>query len=298
MTMLAQRAGFTFLFGLSTAICFHALGSALSLGLHDDQHTYTLLVLPTVAALILSKWNSLRSAVVPSLPEGTLLLAVGIGIAVVGSRRTPDVRLAFEILALVVLWIGTFVFCFGIETARSLMFPLALLLGFVPVPSFALARIVQWLQEASSFAAWLLFSTVGVPASRDGVFISIPGLNIEVAEECSSIRSSSILLVTTIVLAYVLLQTPWRRVLAVLIAIPLSVAKNGLRIFIIGLLGTKVDPGFLTGWLHRAGGIVFFSIALFLELLLIQLWRFHELRVATAPEVEVGSLSSPITLYK
>jgi len=41
-------------------------------------------------------------------------------------------------------------------------------------------------------------------------------------------------------------------------AIPLSVAKNGLRIFTIAELGTRVDPGFLGGKLHHDGGIIFF----------------------------------------
>jgi len=46
------------------------------------------------------------------------------------------------------------------------------------------------------------------------------------------------------------------------VAIPLSVAKNGLRIFVLGVLTTKVDPSFLTGRLHRQGGIIYFLLAL------------------------------------
>jgi len=42
----------------------------------------------------------------------------------------------------------------------------------------------------------------------------------------------------------------------------LAAAKNGLRIFVIAELGTRVDPGFLDGNLHHHGGIVFFAISL------------------------------------
>jgi exosortase/archaeosortase family protein len=94
------------------------------------------------------------------------------------------------------------------------------------------------------------------------MFLHIPGLTLEVAPECSSIRSSLMLIVTTMVLAQVLLRSPWRKVLVITVAIPLSIAKNGLRIFTLGMLATRVDPSFLTGRLHRQGGIIFFSVAL------------------------------------
>jgi exosortase/archaeosortase family protein len=70
------------------------------------------------------------------------------------------------------------------------------------------------------------------------------------------------LVVTTMVLAQLLLRSAWRKTLVVAVAVPLSVAKNGLRIFTIAMLGTRVDRGFLTGNLHHHGGVVFFLIAL------------------------------------
>jgi exosortase/archaeosortase family protein len=103
--------------------------------------------------------------------------------------------------------------------------------------------------------------------------LAIPGLDIDVTAECSSIRSSLMLLVTTMVLAHLLLGKTWRKVVVVALAIPLSVAKNGLRIFIIGMLGSRVDPAYLTGRLHRHGGIVFFLIAL--GAIFILLWFFR-----------------------
>ena len=64
------------------------------------------------------------------------------------------------------------------------------------------------------------------------------------------------------VLAHLFLRSWWRNLVLVLMAILLSMAKNGLRIFVIAELGTHVDPGFLDGRLHHHGGIVFLVIAL------------------------------------
>ena len=100
------------------------------------------------------------------------------------------------------------------------------------------------------------------PVSRQGLVLTIPGVELEVAPECSSIRSSLVLIVTAVALAQIVLRSSWRKLLVVAVAIPLSVAKNGLRIFTIGWLGTRVDEGFLDGRLHHHGGVVFFAIAL------------------------------------
>jgi exosortase/archaeosortase family protein len=73
------------------------------------------------------------------------------------------------------------------------------------------------------------------------------------------------------VLAQLLLRSFWRKALIVAVAIPLSIAKNGLRIFAIAMLATRVDPSFLTGRLHRQGGGIFFLIALIAIFLLLWL---------------------------
>ena len=112
--------------------------------------------------------------------------------------------------------------------------------------------------------------------AQNGVLLTIPGLTVEVAQECSSIRSSSMLLVTTMVLAQLLLRSPWRKALVIGVAVPLSVAKNGLRIFTIAMLATRVDPAYLTGRLHHEGGIVFFMIALIGVFVLLWILRRGE----------------------
>jgi exosortase len=118
------------------------------------------------------------------------------------------------------------------------------------------------MQEGSAWSAHALFSIFGIPAIQKGVQLTIPGLTIQVAQECSSIRSSSMLLITAILLAQFFLHAFWRKAFIAAIAIPLSVAKNGLRIFVITVLGTRVDPAYLTGRLHHQGGVLFFAVAL------------------------------------
>lgn len=196
------------------------------------------------------------------------------------ASSTPSIQLSVQMLALIFWWIGAVIIRFGFARFKLPLFPLCFLLLLVPVPKGILDWTAEWLQQQSAVAATVLFEAARVPVTRDGVMLSIPDLDIEVASECSSIRSSTLLLVTTLVLAHLFLHSWWRKWLLVLLAIPLSVAKNAVRIFTIAELGTRVDPGFLNGKLHHNGGVVFLGLALAAQLLLLWFLMKGETHVA------------------
>jgi exosortase len=263
---------------MSPLLGWRVLVDTFVLSLRDDEYTYILLILPVSVVLIFLERRSLRKTVTLNVRTGSALLASAALILCFqrgwSAWLAPDAQLSMRMLALVLWWIGAFVLCYGFGAARSVLFPLLFLFGLVPVPQSVLSVIVALLQHWSAWAAYVLFAGCGVPVVRDGVLLAIPGLTVQVAEECSSIRSSSMLLVTTMVLSQILLRSPWRKALVISLAVPLSVAKNGLRIFTIAMLGTRVDPGYLTGELHHEGGVIFFGIALAVVFAL--LWSFRK----------------------
>jgi len=284
---LPPRLAFSVLCAVSLGAWWAPLTSSFALALSDERYTHILLILPVSAALIFLDWK-------PPQPFGGLslgsvfLVAAGLAAVVVRWKAIPlpsDGRLALNMVTVVVWWIGAFLLCFGIRAARSAVFPLCFLFWTVPLPEFVLNPIVSLLQRGSAAAAHLLFEVAGVPVAQRGMLIHVPGLTVEVARECSSIRSSLMLVVTTMVLAQILLRSPWRKALIIAAAIPLSVAKNGLRIFAIVMLATRVDPSFLTGRLHRQGGIIFFLIALAVISLLLWIARRGEEK---EPESKAG----------
>jgi exosortase len=281
---------FSILGAISLALWWGPLASSFALALHDDQYTHLLLILPISAALIFLDWKSPAPAARLSLRIGSVLLVIAV-LVTAGVRwrviaLPSDVQLSVNMLALVVWWIAAFILCFGSHAFRRALFPLCFLFWMVPFPAFVLNPVVSLLQQGSAAATHLLFAAAGVPVAQRGVLVHIPGLTVEVARECSSIRSSLMLLVTTMVLAHLLLRSAWRKALVIAVAIPLSVAKNGLRIFTIAMLATRVDPSFLTGRLHRQGGIIFFLIALAAIFLLLWILRRGE---EAKPGIGAGS---------
>ena len=78
------------------------------------------------------------------------------------------------------------------------------------------------------------------------VFFALPALAIEVAEECSGIRSSLALLITGLLAGHMLLRTPWTRTALMAAIVPIAIMKNAVRIVVLTLRSTYVDRGFIT----------------------------------------------------
>ena len=268
---------------------WHALIATFKLATGNDEYTHILLILPISITLIFSGCKSGDIPHKPNLRAGVALLVTAFFIGLTCDiwrvqNILPEVHLSLSMLAAVIWWIGSFVLCFG---ASSFVFPLCFLLWLVPIPVFILSRIVNALQQGSALVACWLYNMVQIPVMRNGVTLSVPGLNLEIAKECSSIRSSLMLLVTATVLAYVWLRSGWARGLAILAAIPLAIAKNGIRVFTLSVLAIYVDPSFLTGRLHHQGGVLFFLLSLGLFCLLLLLLDGIERKVISGSSASI-----------
>jgi exosortase len=266
---------FGFLLGLvaaSLAVFSKSLVALLQLAWRTDEYTHVLLVLPVSLALIYLERRYATAKVAPSPTLGAMIAAAAGTIPWFAWERGigNDASLALNIAALVLCCIAAVIAIYGVAVARSLMFPLLFLFLIVPLPASLLEKTVVVLQTASTEATFALFKLAGVPVIKHGFILSLPSLNIEVAKQCSGIRSSIILLVTCLVLAHVFLRSAWSKFLFVLFVLPIAIAKNAIRIFTLSILGIYVNPDFLEGHLHHDGGIVFFSLALVTLFLLIK----------------------------
>jgi exosortase C (VPDSG-CTERM-specific) len=180
---------------------------------------------------------------------------------------------------------GAFLFLGG-KWAYSAMFPLFFLAFIIPLPEAAVDFLENASKEASAEVANWLFLVSGTPAFRTGTVFQLPGITIEVAKECSGIRSSLVLVITSLLAANMFLHTTWRRALLVCAVIPLGLLRNGLRILVISLLCVHIGPQMINSVIHRRGGPVFFVASL--VPLFVMLWWLRRGDVAVqqrrAPE--------------
>jgi len=181
-----------------------------------------------------------------------------------GAQLVDGDRIGLETGALIVFWIAAFMGFYGAHAFRAAMFPLLFLIFSVPVPSVILDPLVALLRRGSADISYLLLKMSGTPVYREGFVFAMPRLRIEVADECSGIRSCISMLILTVLGGNMLLESWWRRILLVVIALPVMLFKNALRIMTLSLLSIHVNPGFMEGRLHTEGGIPFFLVALVL----------------------------------
>ena len=186
-----------------------------------------------------------------------------------GSAWPEGLRLSGYILSLVFLWVGGFSLFFGRVATKAGYFPLLFLFLTVPLPNAILNGIVYVLQTQSANLTDFFFRLLGVPVLREGLIFHLASVSIEVSQECSGIRSSMALFILALLVTHFYLRSFWKKVLFLACGLVMMIIKNGIRIVTLTLLAMYVDPGFLTGRLHRDGGVVFFLIGLFLLLPLL-----------------------------
>lgn len=284
---------------LAPLVGYQALIGAFRLALREDAYTHILLILPICLLLIVLKWRKQACKPKPSPIAGLTVfsLAILIALTVASWQRTQsipaDVALTGEMLAIVIWWIGSFLACFGRRVSRICLFPLLFLLLLVPLPNIAVSYIVEFLQQGTATCSRLMFTILGIPALQDGTILAIPGLTLQVAEQCSSIRSSMMLVVSAMVASNLLLRTAWTQAFVILAAIPLAIAKNGLRVVVLAVLGQYVDRGFLTGWLHHNGGPLFFAVSLIVMFAMIRFLSRLESRGSYTPQKCVYRVATP-----
>jgi exosortase len=240
----------------------------LSLSNSDASH---LVLIPFFAAcLMYIERRRIFRSLSSDLHLGYLVLSLCIGlivgIALAGKALNPDLQLTGHIVALLLIWVAGFAFFFGRTALTRAYFPLLFLLLMVPPPDFLLHHVIYILQAGSAAVTGALFDLFGVPALREGFVFHLAQVNIEIAKECSGIRSSIALLILALPVVHFGMRRFWKKGLFVACALFMMVVKNGIRIVTLTLLAIYVDPSFLHGKLHRDGGVVFFLLGLLLLL--------------------------------
>lgn len=157
----------------------------------------------------------------------------------------------------------------GMPIARQLTFPLLFILFAVP---FGDVFIPSLIDITADFTVIALQAT-GIPVFREGNTFSIPSGNWSVVEACSGVRY----LISSITLgslyAYLTYRSPRRRALFVLMAIIVPIVANGLRAYMIVMIGHLSGMTMAVGVDHLIYGWLFFGLVMFLLFWIGSFWR-------------------------
>jgi len=279
----SKRGLFAFLFRLITLFMIYPPLQNLFSSRSNNEYYSHIFLIPFVSAyLIYLKRKSILSSATYSIKAGVAVMISGFIFYGIGSSPTmvmlnQNDRSSLLIFSALLFWIGSFILLYGMKNFRETLFPF-LFLGFmIPLPSVIMDKAIFLLQSGSTELVNVFFKLTGLAFIRENFVFHLPGISIEVARECSGIRSSMALLITGVLAAYLFLDTNWRRLLLLLSIFPLVILKNGIRILTLSLLAIYVDERILThGFLHKSGGFAFYIPVLIILGLLLWILRKQE----------------------
>lgn len=156
---------------------------------------------------------------------------------------------------------GLVVYAWGVRQVIRWWLPFTLIVLSIPLPSVVLGSLALPLQFKATQMGAALLEWRQVPLRLSGNVLQLPGRTLFVTEACSGLRSLTALLALGVLIAGLWLRLPVLRVLLVLLAIPIAVLLNGVRVFLTGFLVHFVDPRMGDGFMHMTEGWVMFVIA-------------------------------------
>ena len=229
-----------------------------------EEYSHGFLIPPISAYLL---WR--RRALLEGLPRdgawfgfgivvlGLLLYVLTFYITVVGA----------DAYAMVVVVAGLALAALGWQGFKIASVPLALLLLMNPLPNFWYHNLSSELQLVSSQLGVAIMRLFDVSVFLQGNVIDLGEYKLQVAEACSGLRYLFPLMTLGALVAYLFEARAWMRWALFLSTMPITVAMNGIRVGLIGVLVDRFGIAQAEGTLHQFEGWLVFMACIALLLL-------------------------------
>ena len=255
------------------------------IALWDSSETFAhgYIILPITLLLIWQRRDSLRQLpMAPCWPALGLLALCGFGWLLAELGEVQFVRqYAFAaMLPLSVLAV------LGWTLARALAFPLLFVLFAVPFGEIFIAPLIN---ITADFTVAMLRLT-GIPVLREGNHFAIPSGNWSVVEACSGVRYLISSVTLGCLYAYLSYRSRVRQAVFIALSVIVPIVANGLRAYMIVMIGHLSGMTLAVGVDHLIYGWIFFGIVMFLLFWVASYWR--EDRAEPAAHV-AGTIGKP-----
>jgi len=223
---------------------------------NDPNSGHGLLLAP------LSLWFAYKSGIVAGA-RPQRILGIAIIVAAVVFRYAADLAAELFVMrgSMVMALGGLVVWHAGFRQLLHWWLPFTLVSLSIPIPEVILNTVALPLQFTASKIGASLLEWRQIPVLMNGNVIRIPGQELFVAEACSGLRSLTALLSLGVLLGAMFLQKWPTRLLLILIAIPIAIVINGVRVFLTGFLVLFVSPEMGEGFMHTSEGMLMFGAA-------------------------------------
>ena len=199
-------------------------------------------LIPFLVAILLWMKRDVLAAVPKRVwPPGLVLVALGV-LLHVAAFLVQQVRISG--FAFLLGGVGIMAALWGPRFLRAIAFPWFLLIFALPLDAYTSSATMPLRLLSTTLSAGFCKSILGLKlVIEHGTQVKLPptltspGFNFEVVAACSGIRSASVILLISLVHAYLHLRTPFARVAIVLASVPLAVFGNVVRLIVVFVVG-------------------------------------------------------------
>lgn len=242
----------------------------------NEYYSHGLLILPVSLFLAVQRFrNDATLTYTPGQTSlaGVVLFGATLAFYVVSLQQRAYYLAAFAMVGMLagLVWAVA-----GMTVLRRLAFPIGYLVLMVPLP--LLDRITLPLALFTGFCSGSLVQFLGLPVAINGNAIALPNTDLVIGAQCSGVNSLVTLVALLVLVAYLLDGPVWSRIVLVLLAIPLALMGNILRVATLLFVARAWGADAAFAFYHDYSGILFFVAVLALILPLTRALQFGRLR--------------------
>ena len=206
------------------------------------------------------KWDTLRQL----KPQGSW---IGLAVVLAGIcgqvlyRATGNPHMS--LLSMLVLLYGAALFVFGWEHLKILWLPISYLVFSMPPPDPIYVKMTMPMQSLAAELGVQLMPLFGTHGARFGTTILVEGyFPLNVAEACSGMKMLVGFFALAVALGYTTQRPVWQKIMMAVMALPIAILCNGLRVTLTGVMAVKVGGQWAEGKAHEYFGILMYIPAM------------------------------------
>jgi len=223
---------------------------------NSETYMHCYLILPISIWLLLRQKTSLKNL---TLQPTIFPVLLSIPIALVWlSAYAINVNFVSQFAAIIYLQLMIWSFI-GHNTAKKIWFPICFLIFLVPFGE----SINPLLQQITADLVVYMLHMIDLPVFRDGLYLYTPSAVFEVAIACSGLNFLLTSMVLSCLFAYLNFSKWYKAALFILFVVSISVIANGIRAFLLVVIGDKTNLEYGFGADHYYYGWIVFFIVIF-----------------------------------
>lgn len=239
----------------------------------DWGHAY---VIPLIAgAYVWTRRDQLRPELARTFWPGLVPLVLGLVIYAYFSTVRPIHM--FQGGAMILSLMGLTILLLGPHLFRPLLFPLAYLSLGVTIAEQIMLAITWPLKQLASIGGHMMLNLIQIDNTLQGTVLTVysgsgESFPLDVADACSGMRMVVAFVALSVAVAFFSCREWWQRAAVMLIAVPVALFMNVVRVAVLAAL-TLQDPDLAVGGAHSLIGTLLLIPAFGIFMLFVWIFK-------------------------